>query len=127
MSGRVEVKPEAEFDEGDHEIIEANGRSIGVIRYGGEFYALSNTCLHDCGPVCTGRVHEKMTGEHEEPGQPLNWYHDEDEVVISCPWHGWTYDVESGKHIGDDSIQLPTYDVIVKDGMVYVETDLLDR
>lgn len=123
MTSRVKIKPEAEFDEREREIVEVDGRSIGVIRHDGDFYALSNTCLHDCGPVCTGRVHERMTGEFVETGRPIEWSHDEDEIVISCPWHGWTYDVESGVHLGDESIQLPVYEVEVEDGIVYVILD----
>ncbi|WP_144905989.1 Rieske (2Fe-2S) protein [Halobellus captivus] len=120
MSEKVEVKPVAEFEDGDREILTVNGKSIGVIQYDGNFYALSNTCLHDCGPVCTGRVHEKMDGEYTGTGKPLDWSHNEDEIVISCPWHGWTYDLETGEHLATDDIQLPTYEVEIEDGDVYI-------
>lgn len=45
----------------------------------------------------------------------------EDEHVAVCPWHGWTYDLRTGLHTGDDSVSLPTFDVVVEDGVVYVE------
>ncbi|WP_436348730.1 Rieske (2Fe-2S) protein [Natronorubrum sp. FCH18a] len=44
----------------------------------------------------------------------------DDESIISCPWHGWSYDLESGGQLADDDIVLPTYDVVVDDGIVYV-------
>lgn len=117
----VEVKPEAEFDDGSPEIIDVNGIHIGVIRADGDYYAIQNRCLHECGPVAEGKVGKKLIGEFVEPGKRVEKKFDEDELIISCPWHGWTYNLETGEQIADDSIKLPTYDVVVKDGIVYVD------
>lgn len=117
---RIEVAPAEDFEEGDREIVDVDGTEVGVIRYGGEFYALSNVCLHDGGPVCTGRVHERLEAEHVGAGKPLDWSYSDDQVVVSCPWHGWTYDVETGRHLGKADLVLPTYDVEIDDGTVYV-------
>lgn len=89
--------------------------------YGGEFYARS--ILQDGGPVCTECVHEKMDGEFVDVRDSLDWFHDEDEIVISCPWHGWTYNLETGTHLVADDIQFPTYDVEIDDGIVYLVPD----
>ncbi|WP_459890727.1 Rieske (2Fe-2S) protein [Halostagnicola bangensis] len=42
-----------------------------------------------------------------------------DECIVSCPWHGWSFTLETGEHIGDDGYVSPTYDVDI----VYVNTE----
>lgn len=116
----IEVKPEAEFEDGDRELIEVNGVEVGVLCVEGEFHAVRNRCLHDCGPVAEGTVGQKLIGEFVEPGKRVEKSY-ADEKIISCPWHGWSYDLETGEQLADDDIVLPTYDVVVKDGVVYVD------
>ena len=43
-----------------------------------------------------------------------------DGCVVTCPWHGWQYDVQSGKNEFDHAIKLDTYEVRVEDGEVQV-------
>lgn len=117
----VEVGPADDFADGDHEIVRVGRAEVGVIRADGEFYALRNRCPHDGGPVCEGRVQRKLVGEFTGPGERVD-QHYSDDCIVSCPWHGWSFDLETGTHIGDDSIVLPTYDVVVEDGIVYVDT-----
>ena len=119
--GLVEVAPVAEVEDGDHRIVEVGRAEVGVIRADGEFYALRNQCPHDGGPVCTGKVQRKLVGDFTGPGERID-QHYSDECIVSCPWHGWSFDLESGEHIGDDRIRVPTYDVVVEDGVVYVDS-----
>ena len=39
---------------------------------------------------------------------------------IVCPWHGWEFDIESGRHCGDPKYRLRPVDVKVRDNRVYV-------
>ncbi|MFB6354055.1 MAG: Rieske (2Fe-2S) protein [Halobacteriales archaeon] len=116
----IEVGPTDAFDDGDHQLVEVGRVEVGVIRADGEFYALRNQCPHDGGPVCTGQVERELVGEFEAPGQRVEQYYD-DNWIVSCPWHGWSFDLETGEHIGDDSYKVPTYDVVVEDGVVYLD------
>ena len=118
--GFVEVGPAAEFEDGDHRIVEVGRAEVGVIRADGEFYALRNQCPHDGGPACEGKVQRKLVGEFKGPGKRVEQSYS-DECIVSCPWHGWSFDLATGAHIGDDRIRLPTYDVVVEDGVVYVD------
>ena len=43
-----------------------------------------------------------------------------DGYVLTCPWHGWQYDVRTGKNEFDLAIHLQTYEVVVEDGEVKV-------
>ena len=41
---------------GGRKLVTIAGRSIGVFNIDGEFYALRNTCPHQGGPLCQGRL-----------------------------------------------------------------------
>ena len=40
--------------------------------------------------------------------------------VLSCPWHGWQYDVRTGENEFDLAIKLETYDVQVDGGEIRI-------
>ena len=40
--------------------------------------------------------------------------------VLTCPWHGWQYDVRTGLNEFDHAIELRTYEVRVEDGEIQV-------
>lgn len=120
---RVEVGPEADFEDGDVELVQIGRAEVGVIRADGEFHALRNQCPHDGGPVCNGKVEPRLVGEWGGSGERVEQEYSDDQCIISCPWHGWSFDVETGEHIGDDRYVVPTYEVVVEDGTVYVNTE----
>lgn len=120
---RVEVGAAADFEDGDAELVEVGRVEVGVIKVDGEFHALRNQCPHDSGPVCKGRVEPRLVGEWGGSGKRVEQHYDDDQQIISCPWHGWSFDVETGKHIGDDRYVIPKYDVVVEDGVVYVKDE----
>ncbi|MFB6096565.1 MAG: Rieske (2Fe-2S) protein [Haloferacaceae archaeon] len=120
MSERVEVAPVAEFDPGERRFVTAGGRPVGVFNVDGEFYAVENVCAHEGGPVCEGKLQGALVGEYVEPGERIVEEFS-DTPALSCPWHGWEYDVTTGEHLGDPSVSLATFDVVVEDGTVYVE------
>lgn len=72
---------------------------IAVANVGGEFFVTQGHCLHLQGPLGEGRL---------------------EGAVLSCPWHGWQYDVRTGQNEFDRAIQLKTYEVTVEDGEVKV-------
>ncbi len=100
---RVPVGPAASIADGERKIIQADDHSIGVFHIGDRWYALNNSCLHRGGPVCTGTL-EGMT--------------------LTCPWHGYQYDVRTGELLLDHSSCLPTYKVLVQEDQIYVEVSV---
>ena len=121
MSQLVLVASVSELDEGDRKIVDVDGTSIGVFNIDGEYYALENLCAHQGGPVCTGKQQGALLGEFEEPGKRVREYFSEDIPAIACPWHGWEYDVRTGKHLGDPEISIETFEVVQDGGELFVE------
>ena len=122
MSGRIEVCPVEALGEGERRLGETDaGAEIGVFNVGGSYYALLNSCRHQYGPLCEGNVRPDIEAEVPEPGERVTERWSEDEYVIECPWHGWSYRLETGEHTGDADTAVPTFDVTVVDGVLYVE------
>jgi nitrite reductase/ring-hydroxylating ferredoxin subunit len=62
--------------------VEVGGRTIALANVAGKIHAIDNTCLHQGGPL----------GEGELEG-----------AIVTCPWHGWQFDLTSGKIVQDPS------------------------
>ena len=81
-----------EIPPGTHKIVEVAGRSIGVYNIGGDFFALRNTCPHQGGPLCEGRVTGFIMAR--VPGEYSYTRRGE---IVRCPWHGWEFDIKTGQ------------------------------
>jgi nitrite reductase/ring-hydroxylating ferredoxin subunit len=79
--------------------IEVGDEQIALANVDGELYAVQGHCLHLQGPLGEGCL--------EGP-------------VLTCPWHGWQYDVRTGENEFDGAIRLRTYPVQVENGDVQV-------
>ena len=116
MAGRHKIAGEEEFDgDGSRVIGEVDGLEIAVFRIGGEYHALANYCVHQGGPLCEGELGRGLTVDAD------GWERIADEPTnVLCPWHGWVFDVETGRNVDDDRYAVPSYDVEVEDGDVFV-------
>lgn len=125
----------SEIPPGARKIVEVEGRSIGVFNVDGRFYALRNACPHQGAPLCQGSL--KGTALPSPPGEYV-WGRDGE--ILSCPWHGWEFDVTNGRSIfnphrtrvrayevtvqspaetdGTEDPCVPTFPVTVDDGVV---------
>lgn len=121
--GRVCVAEEAEFEEGSRKFVFVDGREVGVVYTDGTYYALSNTCPHQGGPVAEGIIRRGITADAPSDGTRIRERYDEKGQVVRCPCHGWGFYLETGKNLADPERApgIPTYAVVVEDGMVYVE------
>jgi nitrite reductase/ring-hydroxylating ferredoxin subunit len=86
------VAPVGDIPPGGRKRIEVNGRGVVVFNIAGEYFALSDRCPHRGGPLSQGR----LTGllESAEPGA---YRYTRAGEIVRCPWHGWEYDVRTGK------------------------------
>lgn len=97
-------------------IADVDGQEIAVFHVDGEYYAVANYCVHQAGPLCEGKLDGYMTGGDDG----WEWRYEEDRRAITCPWHGWKFDVTTGRNVKDSRYAVPTYDVEVADDEVYV-------
>jgi nitrite reductase (NADH) small subunit len=88
-----------EVEPGTVRTVRAGEQEIALARVDGEFYATQAHCLHLQGPLGEGRVEDHM---------------------LTCPWHGWQYDLRTGENEFDRALKLETYEVRVEDGDVKV-------
>jgi nitrite reductase/ring-hydroxylating ferredoxin subunit len=76
------------------------GTAIVIANVGGTFLATANTCPHAGGPLVDGTL---------------------DGSVLSCPYHGWGFDLKDGSCQTNPSVQLPTYSALVEGDGVCVQ------
>lgn len=76
------------------------GKAIAVANVDGKFYAINNTCLHRGGPLGQGSMNGK---------------------VVTCPWHGWQYDVTNGKVTQNPAVGVDCYPLEVRGEDIYVD------
>lgn len=89
---RYVVSRVSELPPGTRRLVEAGGRSIGIFNVGGELYALRNACPHQGGPLCPGTVWSSL--ESDGPG---HYEHATGPNMVRCPWHGWEFDLATGR------------------------------
>ena len=102
MSKIVKVADAREIEDGKAKIVRVEGLTLAVFRVKDEFFALENSCLHRGGPLGEGN---------------LEGYN------VTCPWHGWTYDVRTGSFEVIPPLRVRTYQVRREGESVVVELD----
>ena len=96
-------------------IVQVKGIEIGLFSVKGKLYAWRNLCPHAAAPVCEGIV----CGTRLESNVYEYIYGREDEI-LRCPWHGWEFDLTTGRHLVDDAVRLRGYEVAAEDGQIYI-------
>lgn len=99
MSDWVRVAALAELPEGGAIERVAGEQLVALYRVEGQVWALDGVCPHQGGPLGCG----ELRGH-----------------VVTCPWHGWQFDVRTGQHQTSAAMRQPTFDVRVEDGEIYV-------
>src|SRR5579872_7445441 len=72
---------------------QVDGKTLSIANVDGKFYAIDNTCLHRGGPLGQGTLSHS---------------------VVTCPWHGWQYDVTNGKLMANPTVGVACYKVEVR-------------
>jgi nitrite reductase/ring-hydroxylating ferredoxin subunit len=109
-------RPE-DYDDGAVRILVAGGREVGVVRWGDDFYAVRNVCPHQAGPVCAGLVRPGIVSN----GRPGELELDVNAPILACPWHGWEFDIRTGKMILGGAQAVRTYPITIEAGRLKIE------
>ena len=97
--GFVEVCKVDRIPEKCATIVSLSGERVAVFRYDGKVSAISNVCQHQNGPLGEGRIIDGC---------------------VTCPWHGYQYQPESGAAPPPFKEKIPTFRVKVVEGSVFV-------
>lgn len=99
-----------ELPPGQRRIVTIAGRSIGVFNIAGVYHAIRNVCPHQLAPLCLGKI--TGTTAPAPPGE-YNWV--AAGTIIRCPWHGWEFDITTGRSIVDPArLRVRNYQVSVE-------------
>lgn len=102
MANWVRVCSTADCQPGQSRELVADDRVIALFNLEGQFYALDGICRHQGGPLGTGA----LCGG-----------------VVTCPWHGWQFDVTTGQHQTIPSLAQTAFPVKVEGDDVLVDLE----
>lgn len=98
--GFVRVAQTTEIVPGAIREVQVEGKTLAVANVMGKFYAINNTCIHRGGPLGQGTL---------------------EGILVTCPWHGWRYDVSTGKASHNQAAGVACYQVEVQGEDVFVD------
>lgn len=102
MAEFTSVAKAGDVPEGEGRVVNVNGVQVALFKVDGDYYAIDNTCVHRGGPLGDGMC---------------------EGTVVTCPWHGWQYDVTSGQCQNVPGEQVESYEVRVEGEDVQVKVD----
>lgn len=103
MAKTIKVALASDLAPGSGTTVEAEGLRIALFNVQGTFYAIDDTCPHRGGPLGEGELHG---------------------ATVTCPWHGATFDVQTGAVTGPPArAPVRSFRVRVEGNDVLVELD----
>jgi 3-phenylpropionate/trans-cinnamate dioxygenase ferredoxin subunit len=114
----VDVGPVEHVPHGRLTRAEIPGKDVYVLRAGDDvWYAIKNTCPHQAAPLCLGRTDGTWL-----PSAPGELVFGLEHRLIRCPWHGYEYDLETGRalYVPEVRDRIVRYEVRVESGRVLV-------
>ena len=93
MSDFVKVAAASDITPGSAKKVELNGTEIAIFNLDGQFQAMDEMCPHRGGPLSEGSV---------------------DGNVVTCPFHGWQFDVTTGACLTNPAARQNKYQVKVE-------------
>lgn len=84
--------------------ITVQGRDIALFNVSGKIYAIDGTCPHEGGPLAGGPIQNG---------------------IVTCPWHLWRFDVQTGAFTEDPSIRVGCFEVRIEGQDVLIDISSL--
>ena len=97
---RVKVATVDQIPVGEGRVFEVAGQTLAVFNADGRFYAIDNSCTHRGGPLGEGEL---------------------DGTTVTCPWHGWRWDVTTGANVNNPAVKMACFPVSVENGQILVD------
>ena len=99
MPNFIHVADMTAIPPGTAKVIEVQNVAVALFNLEGTIYALDNMCQHAGGPLGEGKI--------------------KDDIVI-CPWHGYRYNIKTGKYLKNPDMRVACYQVKVESGQIKV-------
>lgn len=99
MPGFVKMATLEDLPLGAAKEVEHEGRIYALFNVDGVISAIDGICPHQGGPLADGTL---------------------EGTCVTCPWHGWQFDVRTGKTPLGVKIKLPVFEVKVEGNDVLV-------
>jgi len=100
MGELISIAKTEQVTPGNGIVAEVQDASFAVFNVEGSYCVIDNTCLHRGGPLGEGDV---------------------DGDIVTCPWHGWEYNVKTGACTNNPAVCVKTYEVHVDGSDIKVE------
>ncbi|MFZ0850442.1 MAG: Rieske (2Fe-2S) protein [Hyphomicrobiaceae bacterium] len=110
----------ATFPNPGRKVIEVDGVAVGVFCRNGTFTAFENVCPHMGGPVCQGKLIARVQELVADDKTSLGFSFSPEQTNVVCPWHGYEFDISSGRHQGDPRLRLRPVKITVVDDDVVI-------
>jgi nitrite reductase/ring-hydroxylating ferredoxin subunit len=99
MSKFITVAKTQDVLPGTGRTVEVQGVWIALFNVDGSFFAVDNTCPHAGGPIGEG----SLSGD-----------------VVTCPWHGWQFNVRTGERAGNPNFTVACCPVRVEGEQIQI-------
>lgn len=97
--------------------VELEGREIAIFNLGDRYAAIADRCPHEGASLCRGR-----TAPLTESRGPGDYEVIDDRIIVRCPWHGWEFDLATGRSYCDPNrMRVRSFDVKVAPGSSLAE------
>ena len=100
MSDFIKIAALSDIEDGSIRTVEHDGKKLAVARVGGKIHVIENTCCHRGGPLGEGTLNEN---------------------VVTCPWHGWRFDVATGACLNNPAGKVASYETKVENDQLFVK------
>lgn len=99
-----------ELPSSSQKIVECGPHKVALFHYNNEITAIANACLHKAGPLGLGLVEKKYDG-----------------LYVTCPWHGWEYNIKTGSAPPGFKDQQAVYEVKVKGDDILISSQPIKK
>lgn len=93
MPDFVKMATLEELPPGASKEVEHDGRIFALFNVDGQILVIDGICPHQGGPLAEGMI---------------------EGAIVTCPWHGWQFDVRTGQSQISPRIQQASYEVKVE-------------
>jgi len=91
---------ENDLKEDSMRLVKVAGQSILLAKHANQVFGVSNQCPHMGCSLANGKLKE---------------------YIVTCPCHGWSFDIRNGQYLTANQIKLTCYECKIENGKIHVK------